>query len=358
MICFHQHGAIATIFLLVVASILAPNTAASTSHAVPVIGILTQPLFNSSSSYIAASYVKWLEVGGATSIAIPYDASTDMVQDILAQVDGVLFPGGGAPVPEAAKEVWRLLRKEYHPRGDMVPLWGTCLGMEFIVQLAADRFGEDSILESGYNATNVSLPLLNVERVGLYESDNIYDSVVYHNITMNNHHLGVSPSRFQVTESLSRHWRITSTNMDLSGKPFVSTMEPIDKHNNPIYAVQFHPEKNAFEYGFHPNTTIPYEAINHSPTAIAFSVHMVGFFVNMAKENMQKSLAPYRNQYRLRYSSSGNHAKSIVYPRVYEYPRRVGFKFEERFIIPPATALQQEATAEHASPQRNLRKRM
>ena len=92
---FRQHGAVAIIFRsLTVASIFARQTSST------VIGILSQPLANSSSTYIAASYVKWLEVGGATSIAIPFDASTDMVKDILSQVDGVLFPGGGAPVPQ------------------------------------------------------------------------------------------------------------------------------------------------------------------------------------------------------------------------------------------------------------------
>ncbi|KAL3921751.1 MAG: hypothetical protein SGILL_002580, partial [Bacillariaceae sp.] len=297
----------------------------------------------------------WLEVGGATSIAIPFDASTELVQDILSQVDGILFPGGGAPVPPSAKDIWRLLHEDYYPRGDMVPVWGTCLGMEFIVQLAADNF-DDTILEDGYNATNISLPLLEVERVGLYESQYIYEAVVHHNIAMNNHHLGISPERFRETDSLASSWQITSTNIDLNGKSFVSTIEPIDKQKNPIYGVQFHPEKNAFEYGFRPNTTIPYEAIDHSPEGIAFSVHLAGYFVNTAKENMNK--ARFRREHESRRQKHYN-AKSAIYPRVYEYPREVGNKFEERFIVPPARTLQQEAIIEQivSSSQSRLRKK-
>ncbi len=59
----------------------------------PVIGILTQPIFASNHTMIAASYVKWLEAGGARSIPIPYDASGELVQDLFAQVkNGIFFP--------------------------------------------------------------------------------------------------------------------------------------------------------------------------------------------------------------------------------------------------------------------------
>jgi gamma-glutamyl hydrolase len=332
---------------------LFPSHASSSN--IPVIGILSQPLINSSYTYIAASYVKWLEVGGATSIAIPFDASTDLVKDVLSQVDGVLFPGGGAPVPQSAKDVWRLLHEAYYPRHDMVPLWGTCLGMEFIVQLAANNF-DDTVLEDGYNATNVSLPLLQVKREGLYKPQYIYESVLHHNVTMNNHHLGISPERFRATKSLTSQWQITSTNVDLDGKPFVSTMEPTERHKNPIYGVQFHPEKNAFEYGFYPNTTTPYEAIDHSPEGIALSIHLAGYFVNLAKENMMKARPMHRNENRL-HKGTSKYTKSGTYPIVYEYPRTAGFKFEERFIIPPASSWPQETGVDQSSSPLLLRRR-
>ena len=88
----HQNGAIATFFRwLVVASILAYHPVSCSNNAIPIIGILSQPLVNSSASYIAASYVKWLEVGGATSIAIPFDASTDAVKEICRRSMACFF---------------------------------------------------------------------------------------------------------------------------------------------------------------------------------------------------------------------------------------------------------------------------
>ncbi|KAG7374962.1 peptidase C26 family protein [Nitzschia inconspicua] len=327
----------------------------------PTIGILSQPLHgsknNNNETYIAASYVKWLEVGGARSIVIPYDASTEMVHDIMSQIDGVLFPGGGAPVPPAAKDVWRLLQHRYQV-GDLIPLWGTCLGMEFIVQLATNQFDDDdnhhhvSILEEGYDSTNISLPLLQVDKEGLYRSDYIYDAVVHHNITLNNHHIAIRPNVFRDTPQLlvSQYWKITSTNLDLQGKPFVSTMEPIDPSVLPVYGVQFHPEKNAFEYGLYPNTNIPYEAIDHSPPGIAMSTYMASFFVQLARENMISKERTGVTTLQTDGSHPTTTASSVIYPLIYTYPRRVGYKFEEIYIIPSVISGKAALAAGSSSP--------
>lgn len=317
-----------------------------TTMLVPTIGILSQPLHNDSSTYIAASYVKWLEAGGARSIAIPYDASTELVEDILQHVDGVLFPGGGAPVPPAAKEVWRQIVSVQHVNSTisnrrLLPLWGTCLGMEFLVQLATGKFdtedddGHVSVLESGYNATNASLPLLNVQRDGgLYRDNSIYNAVTKHNVTMNNHHIGLPPKAFASTPELFKRWKVTSVNLDLNGKPFVSTLEPIDPISFPVYGVQYHPEKNAFEYGldFHDGNNVPYEAIDHSPAGLTVSIHMATYFVNVVRGNMRLE---WENQQQDDNVPAATTSKTN-FPLVYTYPRRVGTKFEEIYIVPPA----------------------
>ncbi len=341
-----------------------------------VFGILSQPYYGDghdednsddtdyNSTYIAASYVKWLEDGGARSIPIPYDASPSLVEDILGQVDGVLFPGGGSSLPSSAITIWEKLHSEsyYYPTkdkvpGDMIPLWGTCLGMEFIVQLAADptekdcrcRFNED-ILEKGYDATNISLPLLEVDRTGLYQPESVYDIVTEYNVTMNNHHLGISPERFRNNSGLTRRFDITSINYDGNGKPFVSTIEPSKRYSTklslsssglpPVYGVQYHPEKNIHEYGFYPNTAIPYEAIDHSPEAIDFSLYEARFLVSLARENIDSRR--YTNGGEVVQSVPGKYNKPDLYPMIYTYPRVVGYKFEERYIIPLANRWETE----------------
>jgi len=374
---FRQHSdfVICTLLILVTCSVngrsVEQNLRRRTSSTPLVFGILSQPYYGDghdednsddtdyNSTYIAASYVKWLEDGGARSIPIPYDASPSLVEDILGQVDGVLFPGGGSALPSSAITIWKKLHSElyYYPTkddipGDMIPLWGTCLGMEFIVQLAADptekdccyRCNED-ILEKGYDATNVSLPLLEVDRAGLYQPESVYDIVTEYNVTMNNHHLGISPERFRNNSGLTRRFDITSINYDGNGKPFVSTIEPSKRYSSklsssssssdppPVYGVQYHPEKNIHEYGFYPNTTIPYEAIDHSPEAIDFSLYEARFLVSLARENVESR----------RYTAGGGQSvpgkynKPDLYPMIYTYPRIVSYKFEERYIIPLAS---------------------
>lgn len=340
-----------------------------------VFGILSQPFYEDdddgendpddgsfNNTYISASYVKWLEDGGARSIPIPYDASPSLVEDILSQVDGVLFPGGGSSLPSAAITIWDklhseayyFLEKESEQSPDLIPLWGTCLGMEFIVQLAADANETDcdhgcnqEILEKGFDSNNISLPLIDVDRRGLYKPDIVYDIVTGYNVTMNNHHLGISPDRFRNNSGLSRRFHITSINYDRKGRAFVSTIEPSKEYSAhvysssstdvvpPIYGVQYHPEKNTHEYGFYPHTSIPYEAIDHSPEGIDFSLYEARFLVNLARVNVQN---------RMQSSSSselgkgnGKYNKPDVYPMTYTYPRRVGNKFEEKYIIPLAS---------------------
>ena len=286
----------------------------------PVVGILTQPIYGSNNTMIAASYVKWLEAGGARSIPIPYDASEDLVQDLFSQIDGVLLPGGASDLPESAVYIWKLLHQGYN-NGDFIPLWGTCLGFEYLLQLGSASTG---VLEQGFQAENISLPLSKVEPYRLYKNKKLYETVQRYNITMNNHHQGISPDRFDENSLLSKKWKITSVNNDLKGKPFVSTIEPKEPNRFPVYGVQFHPEKNAFEYATYPHTNIPYEAIDHSQAGIEMSLYMASFFISLVKHN------PAHGQYH-------EYSKPDLYPLVYNYPMKRGIKFEQVFVIPPAS---------------------
>lgn len=47
-------------------------------------------------SYFPASYVKWLESGGARVVPIPYDSAPADLSALLKQINGALFTGGGA----------------------------------------------------------------------------------------------------------------------------------------------------------------------------------------------------------------------------------------------------------------------
>lgn len=317
--------------VLVLLSLLAPAAIAAT----PVIGILSEPFTtkeNTTEYMIAASYVKWLEMGGARSIAIPYDATADEVDAIFPTIDGMLFPGGGGKIlPTAAKQIWHLAQQRNGKEGGFFPIWGTCLGFEYLLMLASYR---EDILEGGFDAENVSLPLTlwqDHTNSRLYQSRRMQALVEDNNITLNNHHYGITPDHFRRNTQLTSLFDITSINRDRRGNKFVSTIEPKDPDQYPYYGVQYHPEKNAFEYATYPDMpNVPYEAIDHSPEGLHLASHLAQFFVNLTtvavlrKTEMRTSASPPEP------ASVG----SCSYPPVYTYPRKVGVKFQEFYVIP------------------------
>lgn len=126
-----------------------------------IIGIFAQPSHaahpacGGACEYIAASYVKWVESAGGRCVPIPYNASVPALETLFGRINGLLLPGGGNPLPDAARYmIGRALKA--NDAGDYFPVWGTCLGMEWLLQaLAGDGFALDTALD----AWNISLPL-------------------------------------------------------------------------------------------------------------------------------------------------------------------------------------------------------
>ena len=354
--------------LIIISSSVAVAAATSST---PVIGIMTQPLPNddeSNSTYIAASYVKWLELGGARSIAIPYDATEDVLEDIFYQVNGILLPGGALDIlPDSMKYLWKLILQANSggndTTSDFFPVWGTCLGFEWLIELACstsdagDMADDDDnntcYLSPSYQAENISLPLYNIPSESrLYPpNSSMKYNVQHYNLTMNNHHRGITPTNFNKSSQLTNLWYITSTNYDILGsnQEFVSTIEP--KHPNafPIYGVQYHPEKNIFEYVTFSKSNIPYESIDHTIEGISMSFELSKFFVNLTRHNMNL-------QQRQRHKQQGHvrrvheYTKFETYPYVYIYPIQLGvYHFEQIYIIPPSTSAHSLASSETAT---------
>jgi gamma-glutamyl hydrolase len=289
---------------------------------VPVIGILSQPRVAGETEetefVIAASYAKWIESAGARVLPIPWDATEEMARAIFPQINGLLLPGGNSILPTVVRTFWELAN-EANARGDFFPIWGTCMGYEYLLMLAS---GEDEfILEGGYDSHNVCWPvILTDEPSDLYAKPIIQDIVTNQPVTMNNHEMGISPEAFRCNPGLTNMFRVTSTNLDFKGRSFVSTIESKNPEVYPYYGVQYHPEKTSFEYSCEPGTNIPLENINHSADALYVSFHLAAFFVGLARKNM----------------ALGKHVydPNGVHPLVYQYECRPGLKFQQYYVIP------------------------
>ncbi|KAF3782650.1 Gamma-glutamyl hydrolase 2 [Nymphaea thermarum] len=95
----------------------------------PVIGILSHPgdgasgrLNNASNaSYIAASYVKFVEAAGARVIPLIYNEPEEVLLEKLNLVNGVLFTGGWAKTGLYYDMVERIFK--YYPKTNMLATW-------------------------------------------------------------------------------------------------------------------------------------------------------------------------------------------------------------------------------------------
>ncbi|CAF0969400.1 unnamed protein product [Rotaria sp. Silwood1] len=114
----------------------------TTENTRPIIGILTQPtptlwMKPNRTTYIAASYVKYIEATGAQVVPIRMYQSIDYYFHLFNSLNGVLFPGGDLTDEyySVAKLFYMWSLKDFDEIQKSFPLWGTCLGFEVLLML-------------------------------------------------------------------------------------------------------------------------------------------------------------------------------------------------------------------------------
>nr|XP_048696731.1 gamma-glutamyl hydrolase-like isoform X2 [Caretta caretta] len=244
----------------------------------PIVGILAQECDFTSfsrfgSSYIAASYVKFLESAGARVVPIRLNRSEEEYDKIFQSINGVLFPGGGVDLKTS--EYSRIARIFYNKalkandKGDYFPVWGTCLGYEELTYLTS---GE--ILLTWTNTEDFALPLnfttaAQDSRMFKNFPDFLLKKLATESLTAHFHHWSLSMQNFTQNEKLRNFYKVLTTNTHADVE-FISTMEA---HKYPIYGVQWHPEKNPFEWK---NSS----GIPHSASAMKVAYYVADFLVN------------------------------------------------------------------------------
>jgi gamma-glutamyl hydrolase len=267
--------------LSIAAAVLAFSLATLVEARGPIIGIVSHPIAKHG-EYISASYVKWVEMGGGRVVPIPYNAPKEYLQSLVPQLNGILFMGGAADVNDAHRYIYQLAI-ELNDKGVYYPVWGTCLGFEWLLQITAQ---DPKALNGGLDSENITLPLNFTSLAPQSKLFNtmgkqMYSWLAEKPITLNNHQQGMTPQRFAEYPKLTEFYNILSTNFDRQGVEFISAFEA---KKYPIYAVQFHPEKNSFEYGEYADGS-PYEVIDHSYEAIFTSQFFANYFINEARKN-------------------------------------------------------------------------
>ena len=283
----------ACLAIFVLVSIL--SSCSATEYA-PVIGVMTQRYWrNFSQTYIAASYVKWIESAGGRVIPILLGQDRDYYEDLFKLLNGVLFPGID-PIKNSkgfqaaqkqmhghsAEKVYDIA-KQLNDRGDYFPVWGTCLGMEFMAIMESegesplqDCSSYDQALPLNFTASNL-FAVRGKSRLFKEIPSHLHEKMKTKRVTINYHQKCLTPQTVKET-GLDKRIKVLATNRDKNGLEFVSVYE-LTKY--PFYGVQFHPEKVPFEFIENED----HQHIPHGKDAVDSSQYMADFFVNEARKS-------------------------------------------------------------------------
>ncbi|XP_077263474.1 gamma-glutamyl hydrolase A-like [Temnothorax americanus] len=254
----------------------------------PIVGILTQEIDyklnekfpNQYHSYIAASYVKFVEGAGARPVPIWIGRNDSYYEDILSKVNGVLWPGGSTyffqkeGYADAGVVIYRIA-KEINARGEYFPIFGICLGFELLTYAAANRVEH----RSNCSSRNQPLPL---EFTHDFRESNLFKNappdvlgiLAEEYVTANYHRFCVTRKDLHRV-NLTDEFHVLSLNRDREGLEFISTLE---HRQFPFYGLQFHPEKNLYEW-------VTGKNIPHGTSATVASQYFANFFVNETRKN-------------------------------------------------------------------------
>ncbi|CDW84429.1 gamma-glutamyl hydrolase a-like [Stylonychia lemnae] len=220
------------------------------------VGVLTIPATDSEYQdvhhhhYIIEMNLIWMLTGGMNPVAIPYNATDDLLYALLRQVNGIYFTGGdldlfnnvtGAPHPYTvtAKKIFEYAKTQ-NDNHIYFPIFGVCQGHELLHLLVADNIsalgwseGENVCL-----STNFSFDMKYVTRLFSSFSDETLEAMQTQEIMMHLHHRGIPVDYYQKYPTLAKFFRILSTN-NIQGREIVSTAEAL---KYPFYITQYHPE--------------------------------------------------------------------------------------------------------------------
>ena len=300
----------------------------------PIVGILSMPSEYAShpgDSFLPASYVKFLEQGGARVVPIPYDLSPSNLSSLLASINGALFTGGAAAFFDAkthAPTQYALTAQAVFnevvsaaAQGETFPLWGTCLGHELIGVIAAGLDYSTSPLTPGWDSENVTLPVVwspaGAQSRLWGPAPAVRAALAGGNVAFNAHTSGFSPANFAANAKLSATFDSLGTSADRGGRVFVAAMEG---KSLPVYSTQWHPEKVAYEWS--PANT----AINHSYAAVEASFYPAAWFVEQARAN-NRAFASVDDE---------NAALIYQYAPVFAPPAGLSSMFEQIYFFPAA----------------------
>uniref|UniRef100_A0A672MA77 folate gamma-glutamyl hydrolase n=1 Tax=Sinocyclocheilus grahami TaxID=75366 RepID=A0A672MA77_SINGR len=156
-------------------------------------------------------------------------------EKLFNAINGLLLPGGNVDIEKSqftrAAKIFYELAIKANDASDYFPIWGTCQGFQQLTVLTSNKN-----LLTLTDTKAVALPL-NFSPVTVYFNYffRSFSELSKHDLLLQN---------YSSNAKLKCFYRVLTTNTD-GKKEFISTMEA---YRYPFYAVQWHPEKNPFEW--------------------------------------------------------------------------------------------------------------
>lgn len=207
--------------------------------------------------------------------------SKEHYEELFQGLNGLILPGGSAPLVgdggyASVGELFFNMAKQARDQGDHFPIWGTCNGFELLTVLSSrDR----SRLTDCYSEDQASplhmLPAAASSNVYGRAPPDVLRELEHERVSINFHRFCLTPTNFS-RYNMDRFWTPLSLNWDLHGLEYISTLEAKDY---PFVGIQFHPEKNIFEW------SVKEPMIPHTSSAVHVALYFATHFVNMARRS-------------------------------------------------------------------------
>lgn len=205
----------------------------------PIIGIPTMAITDKlllrkhpkleGKSYIASSYVKYLEMAGARVVPIEGNLENGELSKIFNSVNGLLFTGGEVNLESSSyyrttKKLFQLA-KTANSVNDYFPILGICRGMQAMM---VHTVGGDLSILKLTDARNYTTSLKWVSTDGKFlrdVPDRLIKATSTNNITSHFHKYGITPADFHENSQVNKMFDILATSIDRNGREFVSIYE-------------------------------------------------------------------------------------------------------------------------------------